>query len=233
MSNVTPGLLNPNQPGLPDVLDEHKRETRRGANCARVGVVTAFYPGSDGQSPTVDVSIAQVQITSVQEDGTRTLKPYPPLKNLPVYYPSGGNYTMTFPINVGDECLIVFHDRELDNWLINGEGQAPTTSRLHDLSDGIALVGMRSYPRSIGAASTNAVQIKSNDYSGPTGTGECIEIAPGKITMIADEVVIHARNKLCEDAGGTGTVTTAAAITGYTQGVPATNNPPTPPEIPT
>jgi len=74
------------------------------------------------------------------------LENYPPLIDVPVLVLGGGNGAITFPIQQGDECIILFNDRELDNWFQNGGVQTYSTSRTHDLSDGIALVGLRSLP---------------------------------------------------------------------------------------
>ncbi|CAK9250669.1 unnamed protein product [Sphagnum jensenii] len=46
------------------------------------------------------------------------------------------------PIAQGDQCLILFNDRSIDNWFTSGQVQPLASSRLHSFSDGIALVGL-------------------------------------------------------------------------------------------
>ncbi|CRL45415.1 hypothetical protein SGGMMB4_03116 [Sodalis glossinidius str. 'morsitans'] len=44
----------------------------------------------------------------------------PLLVDVPVIFPRGGGVTLTFPVAVGDECLVVFADRCIDFWWQNG-----------------------------------------------------------------------------------------------------------------
>ena len=46
--------------------------------------------------------------------------PLPLLLDCPVYFPSGGNCTLTFPVQPGDECLVVFASRCIDAWWQSG-----------------------------------------------------------------------------------------------------------------
>lgn len=230
--NPTPQTINPPSPTA--LLDAWKRDILKSINCARVGNIVDFDPGEKGIRPaTATVQIAQQQVTSVAFDGTQTFAAYPPLKLVPVIFLKGGGYRITTPVKAGDGCLLIFHDRELDNWYLNGAGLPPTTPRLHDFADAFAIVGIESGPEAVGNVSADAVQIVSDNYSGPAGEGELFEVGPGKIQLIADEIVSHARLKNVRDAGGTGDVIEPAQITGYTQGVPSSNNPPSPPEVPT
>jgi hypothetical protein len=60
---------------------------------------------------------------------------------VPVHFPSGGGYGLTFPIKSGDHCLLMFSERCIDNWFVNGGTAPPDDFRQHDLSDAFALVG--------------------------------------------------------------------------------------------
>lgn len=234
MSTIVPTNQTINPPSPTALQDAQQREFAKMINCARVGTIVSYDPGAAGvRPPTATVQIAQQQVTSIASDGTKTFAPFSPLELVPVVFVGGGSYSITWPVAAGDECLIIFHDRELDNWFTNGAGLPPTTGRLHDLADAFCIVGIRSGPRALSGVSASSVQIRSDNYTGPTGAGECIDISPGKIGIYADEIISHARTKNVRDAGGTGDVVTPTAITGYTQGVPSSNNPPSPPEVPT
>ena len=67
--------------------------------------------------------------------------PLPLLLDCPVYFPSGGNCTLTFPVKPGDECLVVFASRCIDAWWQSGGVQDQAEMRMHDLSDGFVFVG--------------------------------------------------------------------------------------------
>ena len=89
----------------------------------------------------------------------------PLLVDCPVYFPSGGNCTLTFPVKPGDECLVVFASRCIDAWWQSGKVQNQAEVRMHDLSDGFVYVGVRSQPRVLPAVSTRATQLRSDDGS--------------------------------------------------------------------
>lgn len=234
MSTIVPTPQTLNPPSDTALMDALKRDILKSINCARVGTIKNYDPGVAGvRPPTATVQIAQQQVTSVALDGSKTFSDYPPLSLVPVIFLGGGGFSVTWPIAAGDECLLIFHDRAFDNWFTNGAGLPPPVGNLHDISDAFCIVGLRSGPRALGGVSTTSMQMRSDDYTGPNGAGECIDISPGKIQFFADEIVSHARSKNVRDAGGTGDVIEPGQITGYTQGVPSSNNPPTPPEVPT
>lgn len=120
-------------------------------------------------------------------DGTFTPRDLPVLQDVPVQFPGGGGGTLTFPVAVGDECLVVFSSRGIDHWWQNSGVQEPATPRMHDLSDGFALLGFRSKPRALSGVSTSTVQLRADD--GGTlveldPAGQVVRIvAPGKVRL--------------------------------------------------
>ena len=59
------------------------------------------------------------------KDGTISFVEMPLLVDVPVLFPSGGGFSLTFPIAQGDEALIVFADRCIDAWWQSGGIQQP------------------------------------------------------------------------------------------------------------
>ena len=53
----------------------------------------------------------------------------------------------------------------------------PMDARAHDLSDGFAIVGLRSLPRAISGISSTAAQLRTDDGS------TCISLEGGKVTI--------------------------------------------------
>jgi hypothetical protein len=140
------------------------------------GIIVSFDAAL--QTAVVQPAIKQVLL---KEGATRDL---PVLGDVPVYFPSGGGLTLTFPITEGDECLLVFASRCIDAWWQSGGTQPPGEARTHSLSDGFALVGIRSTPRALDNVSTSAVQLRTD------AGGAYIELQPsGKVRIIAPEGV--------------------------------------------
>ena len=98
-----------------------------------------------------------------KEDGTTTDMQIPVLLDCPIIFTSGGGVTFTFPINVGDECLIFFSSRCIDNWWSTGQVSTQAELRMHDLSDGFVLPGIKSLPNVIHNISSTTAQLRSND----------------------------------------------------------------------
>lgn len=88
---------------------------------------------------------------------------YPLLVNVPVVYPRAGGFSITFPISAGDECLVVFSDLAIDNWWLNGNVQNPVEQRRHDLSDGIAIFGLKNQTKINGNEIGTKLKISDSD----------------------------------------------------------------------
>lgn len=99
----------------------------RSIRCAMPGLVTAF----DSATRT-----AAIRLALKDDDGEE----FPLLTGVPVFFP--GN--VLFPVNEGDECLVIFADRCIDGWYTEGGVSDPPVKRTHDLSDGFAFVGFSS-----------------------------------------------------------------------------------------
>lgn len=156
------------EPKLFDVLLSWKTQLLIGLNCVKVGQVVKFYP----TTRTADV---QIQFQRVMKDGT--VKPYPKLTNRPVFTLQGGGAALQFPVAAGDQCIVLFSDRNLDNWYLNGNQQPPVDGRLHDLSDGVVLVGLDAATSAFPAPSATEARLILKD--GVTKVG----LANGKITV--------------------------------------------------
>lgn len=96
-------------------------------------------------------------------DGTRTYHDLPILPHCPVVFPRGGGYSMTFPVKAGDECMVQFASRSLDEWWQTGKGQPPYDFRKHDLSDGVCFVGLTSRAKPLTGISSSTAQFRSDD----------------------------------------------------------------------
>ena len=102
----------------------------------------------------------------------------PLLVDCPIVFPSSGGFTLTLPMKVGDEVLVLFSSRCIDSWWQNGGVGVPMEYRMHDLSDGFAIPGPKSSPNVISGISAVNVQLRSDD-------GETyLEITPAGVVKI-------------------------------------------------
>jgi len=132
-----------------DLLEAHQTKIMMETNCHSIGTIRAF----NAVTQTAQISINYLKTFNVTDQKTGKYstenKEYPLLLGCPVVFLRGGIYSLTMPVAVGDECLVFFNDRDIDQWYASGNTAELPTPRLHSLSDAIALVGIRSKPKAI------------------------------------------------------------------------------------
>jgi len=116
-----------NEENRQEVLQALKQDILSSLHCALPGTVVSF----DSESQTAVIQPA-VKRRTEQRD-----VPLPLLRDVPVFMP------VSFEINSGDACLVIFADCDIDAWFESGEAEVPESSRMHSLSDGFAFVGFR------------------------------------------------------------------------------------------
>lgn len=162
MSDLPQNLI-PNEMSLGDLLDLVKRDIFLSLNCHAIGTIQSF--DSDKQTAQATINYKKTYFDSELGSYKPVLVDYPQLIDCPVVVLGGGSGALTFPIAEGDECLVLFNDRDLDNWFGGSSGSAVATPRLHSFSDGLILVGVRSLANVIPSYAGNAVEIRTKDGS--------------------------------------------------------------------
>jgi hypothetical protein len=201
MSNTGPTLeqrLNPSVERARALMDMIFQSMR----VALPAVVTSFTPGPPAM---VNVQVTTNEYVERNTDETVisiTSDPIalPELRDVPVMMPSAGGWSLTFPIQKGDECLIVFADTPLDIWHQNGgTNNNPISQRRHSLSDGVAIFGLRSRPRGLASYSASSAQLRNDDGS------VVIDLAASKVTVTAPTVEVNSTTVEvnCSDANVT------------------------------
>ena len=123
-------------PKLAQVLKDHTDGVLLGTYHALPGQIEVY----DTTTATATVSIMLQMLTNA---AAGTTIDYPTLVDVPVLQLTGGLAGINLPIATGDPCLVIFADRDIDNWFATGSAQTPNTTRRHSLSDGMAIVGFR------------------------------------------------------------------------------------------
>ena len=105
-------------------LQALKQDIFESLHCALPGTVISF----DAESQTAVIQPAVKTSSGVA---------FPLLRDVPVFMP------VSFEVNPGDACLVIFADRDIDAWFETGEAEVPSSGRMHSLSDGFAFVGFK------------------------------------------------------------------------------------------
>jgi phage baseplate assembly protein gpV len=158
-----------------------------------------------------------IQALVRDQQGIATWVTLPVLVDVPVLFPGAGGFTLTFPVTAGDEVLVVFSSRCIDGWWQLGDVRPQAELRMHDLSDGFALLGTRNQTRLLPSLSTSAVQLRND-------AGDAfVQIAPSKnitvstpaaVTVVAASVTLDAPTVTCTGSlAVTGAITSAVSVT--------------------
>lgn len=126
--------------GLKNVLQKFQEKLLETLNCVKVGKIKTFY--------------ADKQTADIQIDG------YPQISGVPVSFISGGDFSIQVPIKEGDDCIVLFCDTDLDNW-VEGKGSEPAfPNDKHGLNGAIALLGLTNLKTKVSDYITDGVRVK-------------------------------------------------------------------------
>lgn len=140
----------PTDANLKDVLDLWKRDIFMSFSSHHIGTIQSFNSNNQTANATINYKKTYFKFNDVTKKYDSVLQDYPQVIDCPVICLGGGGASLTFPIQQGDECLILFNDRDMDNWFGSGSvGAGVNTPRMHSFSDGIILVGVRSLANSL------------------------------------------------------------------------------------
>ncbi len=149
----------------------------------------------DAEAQTITASPVMLE---AYEDGD--ISKLPEIDHVPVMFPSGGGGSLTFPIQVGNEVLLVFSSRNFDTWWSTGEvDKLSSTQRYNEYTDAIAIVGAASKNKSV-IANPDDVEIKFKGSRVTLKESGSVEIlcngdldinATGVVTIAGSKVVVQ------------------------------------------
>ncbi|MEZ5691200.1 MAG: Gp138 family membrane-puncturing spike protein [Rickettsiales bacterium] len=172
-------------PDIFSLIERGKRAASLALNAVNIGIINKY----DESEQTAEIQIVIKKVENIDFSGVKTIKEHPLLLRCPVMTLFGGNSFISLPIKQGDSCIVLFNDRDIENWLLKGGMQVPNTNRAHDLSDAIAIVGIKDLQNSIAAIITNGIRIQFADNSKIDLTNDAIESIAALFTHNGDILV--------------------------------------------
>lgn len=161
----------------------------------------------DSTKLTVSVQPA-IQAQVRDQAGAMSWVTLPICADVPIQYPFGGGFGFTFPLEAGDEGIVIFSSRCIDAWWQQGGVQSQAELRMHNLSDGMFVPGVFSQPRVLENVSENSCQVRTED-----GT-IYVEVSAAGIKLKGNVEVTGTLTTKAINA--TGTVAVTGAITATT-----------------
>ena len=138
----------------------------------------------------------------------------PEIADVPVWFPSGGGFTMFVPLAEGDPVLLLFSMRGLTAWKEDGGVSAPDEGVLFSANDAIALPGFVRPNAAAPAIDGGAViQVEDGDeYIALWNSGD-VEMRARNVSVVA------AGTAVLQGAGGSVRIDASGLThTGYTGG---------------
>jgi hypothetical protein len=149
----------------------------------------AIVQSFDEDTQTVSVQIATSELVRFPNGPVWTA--IAPINNVPICSLRAGSFSITPPIQVGDEGLLIFCDSCIDLWWQEGDQQPPPNAplaqpnferRRHDLNDCIFFPAIWNQKRVLFDYATDSIQIRSDDgtvYFGLATDGSMSAAYPG------------------------------------------------------
>lgn len=202
-------------PDLGAVLKYTNNSILQKLNCIKPAIVQSF----DIENLTVNVQIAEKKIIGINKDGTNKVADYPEIKAKICY----ASPFITCPIEQGQECIILFSDREIESWFITGQAQTPSYTRMHSITDAFAIFGIRSIPQMIQILS-EALHLFYYGTDLQLGVGDIISNAPSYTINANSQIninapVVNVNGNLNVSSGYSGTVPCGSAVLNITNGI--------------
>ena len=126
------------------------------------GIVQSFDPSDC----TASVQLAILMQSRDQNNNWQNITPSPVIPKAIVQFPGNKNFIYTFPLEAGDEGLLIFADRCVDSWWQSGGVQSQLDIRQHDLTDAIFIPGIKS--KGNVPSNINATSAELRTFSGDT-----------------------------------------------------------------
>ena len=165
---------------LPAILNLLKMNVYSNLNCHNIGRITDF----DKTKQTCTVQLMQVK----QFNDNYYLPA--PITDVPLIIYGAGHGHITLPNPINTYCLLMFMDRNIDNFLETGEQYTPETTRMHDFTDCVAITTFKTLVNPLEDYDENAVTItyqnsyiKVKDEISITNQGDITITSPTRILL--------------------------------------------------
>lgn len=169
--------------------------------------ITAINVDSgDGALLSIDVLPLIRQTLSQENTDELIYRDLPILANVPVVFPHStvSGYSLTIPILIGDQVLVVIADRSIDEWQASGGTGRPVesaTPRAHDLTDAIAIIGISCDVKNIKGYQFDRLAIRNIDNS------THVHVIDDEVEIEADDSRVLIRQDIITLTLGTSNIT--------------------------
>lgn len=147
MSEIRPRLT------LADVIRQTIERQLSQIHIAMPGRVRSY----DATEQTADIELGFMRIDHA--DGQREVESYPILPAVPVQFPRGGGYALSYPLKKDDPVMVVFNDHPLEQWRAKGAVTDPGDTRRNSLAGAVCIPGIGPNGEALASASDTDMRV--------------------------------------------------------------------------
>lgn len=122
------------------------------------GRITAY--DADTQIASV---LPMVKRAHISEDDVRVTEAQPEIHSVPVMFWGTKRGRITWPVDVGDLCLVFHMSVSISRFLLTGQLVDPGNDRRHDINDAVAVVGLADFTSALTPAPKDAIVLHAGD----------------------------------------------------------------------
>lgn len=200
------------EPTLKDLLDLHAQQINLDMNCHHLATIQSFDATTQTATVTLNYTKTLFKIDESTGEYVSYLQSYPAIADCPVIVLGGGPVRITFPITAGDQCLLLFNDRDIDNWFAGSLNSPVATPSLHAFTDAIALIG----PNNVGNFVASYDAVRALITNGTVMVG--INPTNNKVALTNGTSLGTLLSNLCTQLNDLTTALAALTVTGVTTG---------------
>lgn len=126
--------------------------------------------------------LCTVELMQIKQFNEQYITPAP-ITDVPLIMLGAGGGHITMPNPVGTICLLLFLDRNIDNFMETGEQYVPDTARMHDFTDCVALTTFKTLVNPIENYDTEAVTIFNEQLVNEVKQISYIKVFPNSIQI--------------------------------------------------
>jgi hypothetical protein len=142
-------------PSQTEVLEAILEGRIRDIHVALPGRVDSY----DKDKQTADVTPMVRRRMPGPEDEDNVFEDLPQLKSVPIVWPGGGDFFLTFPLAQGDTGQIIFNQWDPVGWRKSGNVSDPVDFRLHHPSHAAFHPGYRTMAKALSGLPTDAIAL--------------------------------------------------------------------------
>ncbi len=142
-------------------------------NCHNIGRILEFDPTTQ---------LCTVELMQIKQFGDQAYTPAP-ITQVPLIMLGAGNAHITMPNPVGTTCLLLFLDRNMDNFMETCEQYMPDTARMHDFTDCVALTTFKTLVDPIQDYDEQAISLLNEDIIDEVNHATSLKVYPDSVEV--------------------------------------------------